>query len=417
VTERQLRVAQWAMAGAWVAAVIVASLQAGARHNNNFEIFRTSFHNLVAGRNLYVASVNHYDFFKYSPTFALLFAPFAIVPFTVGMFLWNAVNAGALYWSLGRVLDPPLATAARGIVFLEALGSMQNAQSNALSAGLMILAFSELERRRELTAALAVAYGTLIKIFPLAAAVFALFRPYRLKNFALYGIMIAAMAIVAPLMVTSPDRLGTQYRGWEQISKTDALTRGYSVMEHVHLLTGTDWPNWPIQLLGLVILLAPLIRFTFWGHGRFRLLFLASVLMFCVLFNHKAESPTFVVALAGVAIWFLVVERGRLAWAALTLVVVLCVLSPTDVMPERLQQNFFQPYKIRTLPVLLVWILVQVELWSGNRSETGSFAIRPRPEGPAAIKSPEPASAPSARTRACKQESSGGTSSPRSHPA
>jgi hypothetical protein len=372
MTARQLRIASWAMAGAWAAAVIIASLQAAARHNNNFEIFRTSWHNLVAGRDLYVASVNHQDFFKYSPTFALLFAPFAILPFTAGLLLWNALNAGALYWAFGRVLDRPQALAARGIVFLEALGSMQNAQSNALSAGLMIVAFSELERRRELTAAVAVAYGTLIKIFPLAAAVFALFRPYRLKRFATYGVMIAAMAVVAPLLVTSQERLAMQYRSWESISKTDALMRGYAVMEHVHLVTGTDWPNWPIQALGLLVLLAPLVRYTFWGQERFRLLFLASVLMFCVLFNHKAESPTFVVAIAGVAIWFMVVERTRLAWTALILVVVLCVLSPTDVMPERLQEGFFEPYKVRTLPVLFVWILTQVELWRGNRAEPGS---------------------------------------------
>ena len=370
MTERQLRIAGWAMAGAWTAAVIVASLQAGARHNNNFEIFRTSWHNLVAGRDLYVASVNHYDFFKYSPTFALLFAPFASVPFGVAMFLWNGLNAGALYWSLGRVLEPAPALAARGIVFLEALGSMQNAQSNALSAGLMIIAFTELERRRELTAALAVAYGTLIKIFPLAAAVFAIFRPFRLGRFAVSGMMVAAMAIVAPLLVTSQERLAMQYRSWESLSKVDAMTRGYSVMEHVHLITGTDWPNWPIQLIGLVILLAPLVRYTFWGQERFRLLFLASVLMFCVLFNHKAESPTFVVAIAGVALWFMLVERGRVAWTALALVVVLCILSPTDIMPERLQSGFFQPYKVRTLPVLLVWVLTQIELWSGKRSES-----------------------------------------------
>jgi hypothetical protein len=373
MTERQLRIASWAMAIAWLAAVIVASLQAGARHNNNFEIFRTSWDNLVAGRNLYVASVNHQDFFKYSPTFALLFAPFAIVPFTVGVLLWNALNAGTLYWAIGRVLvEPQAALAARGIVFLEAVVSMQNAQSNALSAGLMIVAFSELERRRELTAALAVAYGALIKIFPIAAAVFAIFRPYRLKNFTMYGIMIAAMAVVAPLLVTSPDTLSMQYRSWEELSRTDALTRGYSVMEHVHMLTGADLSNGPIQLLGLVILLAPLVRYTFWGQERFRLLFLASVLMFCVLFNHKAESPTFVVAIAGVAIWFMVVERGWLEWTALGLVIVLCVLSPTDVMPERLQEGFFEPYKVRTLPVLLAWILTQAALWGGSRATAGA---------------------------------------------
>jgi NitT/TauT family transport system ATP-binding protein len=42
----------------------------------------------------------------------------------------------------------------------------------------------------------------------------------------------------------------------EPFSALDALTRGFSVMEMVHLVTGTDWPNWPIQLLGAVALVA-----------------------------------------------------------------------------------------------------------------------------------------------------------------
>ena len=101
------------MAGLWLAAVVVVSVQANALHNNNFEIFRTAWGNLVAGRDLYAANPSHHDFFKYSPTFALLFAPFAMVPFGVGMVFWNAVNAGALYWGLGQVLEPRPALAAR----------------------------------------------------------------------------------------------------------------------------------------------------------------------------------------------------------------------------------------------------------------------------------------------------------------
>jgi hypothetical protein len=363
MTSRQLRIATFALAGLWVAAVVVVSLQASARHNNNFEIFRTSWQNLVAGRDLYAASANHFDFFKYSPTFALLFAPFAVVPFGVGMFLWNAANAGALYWSLGRVLSPERALAARVIVVLDTVGSMQNAQSNALSAGLIIIAFAELGRRRELRAALAIALGTLIKIFPIIAAAFVVFRPYRLPRFAAWGAIVAVAFVAAPLLVLSPAELADQYRSWSAIQKTDALTRGYSVMELVELVLGGGWPNWPVQLAGVAILLAPLVRLPRWGQEDFRLTFLASVLMFCVLFNHKAESPTFVVALAGIAIWFVTSPRSRWTWAVLAVVVVGTVLSSSDVMPERLQEGFFEPYRIKTVPVVLAWVTAQLGLW------------------------------------------------------
>ncbi|HET7612575.1 MAG TPA: glycosyltransferase family 87 protein [Gemmatimonadaceae bacterium] len=369
------------MAALWLLAVIIVSLQASAHHNNNFEIFRTAWDNLLAGRDLYGVNPTHRDFYKYSPTFALLFAPFALLPFAAGLLLWNAANALALYWSIGRVLEPKAALAARAVVFLDTVGSMQNAQSNALSAGLMIMAFSFLYARREVRAAVAIAIGAAIKIFPVAAGVFVLFRPYRLPRFLLIGAAVAVVFVAAPLVVLTPAELLSQYRSWAAISSTDALTRGYSVMEHVHLLTGRDWPNWPVQLLGAVALLAPLARFSRLGVERFRLLFLASVLMFCVLFNHKAESPSFVVAAAGVAIWLVVVDRGWLEWSAFALFLVGTVLSASDVMPEALQENFFEPYRFKTIPVLVVWVLTQVALWTESSAPRQSGSVQlPAPE-------------------------------------
>jgi len=61
--------------------VIVVSVQAAAHHSNNFEIFRTSVAESGRGPDLYGPSPRHRDVFLYSPTFALVFAPFAVVPF------------------------------------------------------------------------------------------------------------------------------------------------------------------------------------------------------------------------------------------------------------------------------------------------------------------------------------------------
>jgi hypothetical protein len=382
MTDRQLRNANIAMAIVWIAAVIVIALQAAARENNVFLTFRASWFNLAEGRDLYQLNPSHYDYYKYSPTFALLFAPFALLPLAGGLLLWTAVNAGALYYALGRLFTGEILLAARGIVFIDAVGSMQNAQSNVLSAALMILAFVELERRRELTAAIAVTLGTLIKIFPIMAAAFAIFRPYRVPRFALWGILCGVVGILAPLVVVSPDQLKELYRSWGALSQADTMTRGigYSVMEHIEMLFQLQLPHAPIQLVGAAVLLAPLRRYWMWGNERFRLFFLASVLMYAVIFNHKAESPTFIIATAGVTIWFLTVERTRLAWAAFALFVVGTTLSSSDVMPEVLQEGLFKPYKLKTVPVLFVWVLTQISLWrTGSRRSSGAFGV-PAPQ-------------------------------------
>jgi hypothetical protein len=356
--------AERVLLGLWIAAVVVVSVQATATHSNNFEIFRSSWLHLSHGDDLYATSTRYRDVFIYTPSFALLFAPIAMLPFAVGVFVWNSLNAGALYWALGRVLTAEQAFLARLIVFADTVGSMQQTQSNALVAALIITTLAELERRVEWRAAGAVVAGAVIKVFPLVAATFAVFRLYRLPKFALYLVTFAVAAFAAPLIVITPSRLAAYYHEWfVWLTHRSPVERGYSIMAAASVWTRMPLLNWPIQALGTVLLLAPLTQLPHWGSRRFRRLFLASTLMYCVLFNHAAESPSFVIAVAGAAIWFVMSNRDRVAWVLIWIVVVVTALSSGEAMPQWLQRNVFEPYRLKTIPILLVWLLTQRELW------------------------------------------------------
>ena len=181
---------------------------------------------------------------------------------------------------------------------------MQNAQSNALVAALIVLAFATLERHRGWRAALAVALGACVKIFPLAALTFAIPRRRAMRTGLAAGVV--GLALVAlPLALLSPTALAAQYGSWRGIEASDAQQRWFSVMELVHRATGVAWPNWPLQLLGTLALLAPLaLRRERWDEARFRLLYLCSVLLYVVLFNHQAERASYLIAFTGATIWF-----------------------------------------------------------------------------------------------------------------
>jgi hypothetical protein len=354
------------MALLWGAAVVAATLQQGiAHHNNNFLIFRAASLHLLHDQDLYAAYPTlHADFYKYSPSFALLFLPFALPPFALAMLLWNALNAGALYLALGTVLPPRSADIARGIVFLDMLGSLQNVQSNALVAALIIASFASYERRHTVLGSMAVVAGAAIKIFPLAGASFAIFHPRRAR--VAIALVATAIAIaLLPLLVTPPATIVAQYASWRAIESRDALARGFSVMQMLQLLFRRGWPNWPVQLAGVLLLVAPvLVRRDRWGEWSFRRLYLCSVLVFCVIFNHQAESPTFVVALAGVAIWFASLARPtRLDWALLGLIVVGTILPSSEVMPRAVQHNLFDPYRLKVVPCIVLWLELQRRLW------------------------------------------------------
>jgi hypothetical protein len=349
----------------WAGAVIVTMIQHGVGHpNNNFLIFRSASLHLMHGQDLYAAyPAEHADFYKYSPTFALLFLPFALPPLPLAMLLWNALNAGTLYVAIGMVLPRRATTIARAIVFLDMLGSLQNVQSNALVAALIILAFAAYERRHTGLGSLATVVGLNIKVFPLAGASFAIFHERKLRVAIALAVSFVGLALL-PLLVTPPSMLLAQYASWRAIESTDALQRGFSVMQHLQLLLHLDLPNWPIQLLGVGVLLAPVLaRRERWSDWDFRRLYLCSLLIFCVLFNHQAESPTFVIGVAGAAIWFAALERRtRWEWALFGAVVVGTVLASSDAMPRWIQHTLFDPYRFKTLPLLLVWIEVQQQL-------------------------------------------------------
>src|SRR2546425_9652259 len=250
---------------------LVTVQQAILGHSNNLSIFRSASLNLFAGRDLYAAHPEqHFDFYKYSPTFALLFAPLAYLPFALAFLCWALLNGLLLWYALDRLLPEREATVALALLYLEVLLALQYGQSNALVAALMILAFVAFDGRHQLGAALSITGGAAVKLFPLAALSLAILYPRRLRFAAIFSAVLA-VAVLLPLVAVSPAELLAQYHSWRAIEAKDALLRGYSLMHYTHAWLGVDWPNWPQQAAGTALLLLPLaLRSDRWERLEFR---------------------------------------------------------------------------------------------------------------------------------------------------
>ncbi|MFL5620955.1 MAG: glycosyltransferase family 87 protein [Gemmatimonadaceae bacterium] len=351
-----------ALAQALVGGRARAQLDHAARPSGNFEIFRAASRHLLTGQDLYAEYPGeHTDRFKYSPTFALLFAPLAWIPWPVALFLWSALNALVLFVAVERVLPGRRGMFAMGLLLLEVLRGMQNAQSNALVAALIVLSFASLERHRGWRAALAVALGACVKIFPLAALTFAIPRRRAVRVGIAAGVVGLAL-VVLPLVLLSPAALAAQYGSWRGVEASDAQQRWFSVMELVHRITGVTWPNWPLQLLGTLALMAPLaIRRDRWDEGRFRLSYLCSVLLYVVLFNHQAERASYLIAFTGATIWFVAEPRTRARTALYALAALTIPVMSTLIPGAWLRTPEMTTYRL-VLPCLAIWLVIQYEL-------------------------------------------------------
>ena len=350
-------------------AALVTVQQALLGHSNNLSIFRSASLNLLAGRDLYAAHPEqHLDFYKYSPTFALLFAPLAYLPFALAFLCWSLLNGLLLWYALDRLLPERQATIALALLYLEVLLALQYGQSNALVAALMILGFVAFEGRRQLGAALSITVGAAVKLFPLAGLSLAALYPRRLR-FGAIAVGVLAVAVVLPLVVIPPADLLAQYRSWHAIEAKDTLLRGYSLMHYVHAWFGVNWPNWPQQAAGTALLLLPLaLRSDRWEALEFRRLFLCSLLVYSVLFNHASESPSFVVAYAGIVIWYVSSPPSPLRTAVMALTLLVMVVHDVDVVPRWVKYDILVTYRIKGIPGLVAWFVMQWELLVTARS-------------------------------------------------
>jgi hypothetical protein len=334
-------------------------------HYNNYKIFSSSYFHLIENKDLYLLyPEEHWDYYKYSPTFALMMFPFANLPDPLGLFFWNLLNVLVLFLAIWKLPFESVndRLGALAIILIELITSIQNSQSNALIAGLIVFAFIFLENKKIALASLFIVLTVFIKIFGIVAFVLFLFYPNKSKAIA-YTIGWALFFMAFPLITVSVKQLAFLYRSWfELLSLDHSQSYGLSVAGLLNSWLQVDIPKNSVLLIGAILFIIPVLQFKYYSDKRFKMLFLASILIWIVIFNHKAESPTFIIAMTGVAIWFFVQKRKIENTILLVLSIVLTVLSPTDLFPKSVRDAYIIPYALKALPCILIWFKIFIDL-------------------------------------------------------
>jgi hypothetical protein len=296
----------------------------------------------------------------------VFFRIFAIFPDLIGLNLWNILNA--FVFLLAVYYLPYLDKSQKGLVLLicliELMTSMQNSQSNALLAGLIILAFGLLERQNYLLATLCIVFSIYIKIFGIVGLALFLFYPKKWK-LALYTACWSLILFSLPLLLIDFSQLKFLYSSWGNLLHNDhTISYGYSVMGWLHSWFGFEGNKLFVMIAGIIVFLIPLIQIKKYQKYTFRFLTLTSILLWIVIFNHKAESPTFIIAMAGVALWFMTSEKNTFNIILFISAILLTSLSPTDLFPRFLRDQYINPYVLKGVPCIFIWFKIIYDMMS-----------------------------------------------------
>jgi hypothetical protein len=315
---------------------------------NNYTIFKYNFLHTLNQQNLYAFYPEHYyDLNHYGPVFSLLFAPFTFLPDTLGILLWMLFNAFILYKAIEML---PLKDNQYLIVLLicahELMTASANVQSNPMIAGLIILSFNFIKRKQDFWAAL---------------------------KFIASFIFWSAVLFVLPMLISSPSFIIQTYHDWYIDLKDKNVVNEASRMQDIsvmgllrNILHAPGIKNAFVIIPAIVLFGCSYLRVNFFKTTSFQLLILSSALIFSVIFSSGAESPTYIIAFAGVAIWFMNLDRPvtRLEIALLVFALILTSLSPSDLFPRYIRETYVMPYKLKALPCFLIWLKIMYEIFA-----------------------------------------------------
>jgi hypothetical protein len=309
------------------------------------------------------------DLYKYSPAFSLFFGALAWLPNLPGLLIWNLLNALVLFFAIKSI--PGLTDKAKVwlslFVLFEMVGSLQNSQSNSLTVGLIILAFSFLEKKKYFWASFFIVFPVFIKLFGIVAFALYIFYPKKPKLL-LFTTFWFVFLIFIPLFATSISGLLMQYTEWGNLLANDhSLSQGISIFGIIQTWFNVHISKIYILLIGILIFLFPMVRFKKYDDQPFRLLMLASILIWVIVFNHKAESPTFVIAMCGIGIYLFSGNFTKTKMGLLVFSLLLTSLMFQDFIPKTFRNDCIIAYNLKVLPSVVVWLLIIKEMLFGKK--------------------------------------------------
>lgn len=351
-------------------------------HYNNYVIFEQSFHHLLENKDLYILyPQEQWDLFKYTPTFAAFFGLFAIFPDWLGFNLWNLCNALVLLFAVYYL--PKFTDKQKSLILLlsliELMTSLQNGQSNALIAGLLILTLGLLEKDKFILATFCVVFSVYIKLFGIVGFALFLFYPQKWK-LVLYSAFWSILLFASPLVFVSIDHYKNLLTSYGNMLYNDhATSYGFSVMGWLNSWFGITVNKLIVVLSGALVFLLPFYKIQNFKYYTFRILALSSILIWIVIFNHKAESPTFIIAIAGVSLWFVASPKNYINIVLFVSAFVLTSLSPTDIFPRFLRDEFVNQYNLKVFPCILIWFKIIYDQLTFNKEKEDIISVNLEP--------------------------------------
>lgn len=341
---------------------------------NNYYIYKYVFFHTIDRQNLYTPYPAQYgDVNHYGPLFSLVIAPFALLPDFLGVLVWTLLNCLLLYYAIQQLpFEPWKKTAILWLTAIELMTNTHSMEFNGAVTAMLILSFLFARDKKEMLSTLFIMIGFWIKIYGIVGLLFFFFAKRKLR-FVIWSLIWLLVLGALPMLISSPKFILDTYVDWWQIlivknSQNIFEPLGYqnvSAMGVLMYLVGLSKEYIGVVIaIGMIGCLLPYLRHRQWTSTEFQMISLSSLLLFIVMFSTGSESPTFILVATGLSIWYVTTKAHFPPWgSAMILIAILASsLSTTDFVPQFIKTEFVRPYRLKAVPALLCWCVIQYQL-------------------------------------------------------
>ena len=364
----------------WIALSVIAAVLKYNRTDNNYRIFRGVFWHTLQGTSLYAEyPLEYYDVNHYGPFFSLVIAPFALMPIPLGLVFWCIALSLTLYFAITRsTFSSWQQMFVLWFCSETLLTSLFMQQFNIAIAAIIIASYALIEKERDFWAACLIVLGTFVKLYGIVGLAFFFFSRHKGK-FVLSLLFWGVVLFVAPMIISSPGYVVSQYHEWfvclveKNGENLASEAQNISALGMVRRVLGNpQYSDLLILAPALVLFALPYLRFKQWRNEGFRMTLLASVLLFTVLFSTGSESSSYIIALSGVCVWYFAApwQRGKADIWLLVFVFLLSSMGSSDLYPRAIKREYIQAYSLKALPCLIVWLKLCWEMMVKNYEPT-----------------------------------------------
>jgi hypothetical protein len=104
------------------------------------------------------------------------------------------------------------------------------------------------------------------------------------------------------------------------------------------------------------------LQYKYFGDARYRLYLLCSVLISVVLFSTGSESATYIIAIPGMILWYLLQPKTRLLSVFFALAFLFTSFTYSDIFTPWARAHLSKPYSLKAFFPFVIWVIILIQI-------------------------------------------------------